>query len=353
MLFLLSGAPAIFGFFGFNTVRAIAEAKFAKVDIARTHSLESLYEAFQNRQGDAFVVQVLFQDERVAQLMRRTQTKLVIFDSSLTDIFCFGMRNEHTKFPIALRLATLSIASQVLMSDVASVVRYERPTPESRLLSLIQSLVLFYGLEPEPELIEKVAKALSVDSLTSRTTVEEGMSANFPGRISSETVLSRLSHEQRTIVARLDEAYGQLIASGGTKTIAWPVEALSLLDTQEVVQAPFPLVGPARTLVSGPNLHLPAGRWLMEIVFGIEENGSGNRLKIEVKEARRPRGKQEIDLPKRGRLAVTIAFEVEETKHAVGIEIATMEGAIEGMLSVESMRLRRIGAPVLQPATEA
>ena len=344
MLFLFAAPPTHYGFFGMNTIRAIAEAKFGKVGVARTTTLESLYEAFQNRDGDAFVVQVQFHDPRVAQLLRRTKTKVVIFDNPLIDTFCFGMRNENSKFHIALRLATLSISTQLLISDVASVVRYDWPGSDARLLSLIQSLSLFFGIEPDEELVQKAAKYLKVPAMTQRTTVEEALAAGFPQRIDNEAVFSRLSDQQRFVVAYLDKAYGDLVASDAKKTISWPPQALTSTTDGEMLQSPISLLGPARRFTSGPNLHLPVGEWLLEVVIGIDDNQSGNRLVIDVTDSRKSRAKQEIDLPSRGRLAVTIRFTVEDTTKPVAIDMTTLEGAIEGMLSVESLRLRRINS---------
>lgn len=344
MLFLFAAPPTHYGFLGMNIIRAIAEARFGKVGVARTTTLESLYEAFQNRDGDAFVVQVQFHDPRVVQLLRRTQSKLVVFDSPLIDTFCFGMRNENSKFHIALRLATLSISTQLLISDVASVVRYDWPGPDARLLSLIQSLSLFFGIEPDAELVEKVAKFLKVPAMTPRTTVEEALAAGFPQRFDSESVFTRLSDVQRYVVESLNKSYEDLVESDAKKTINWPPQALTSTDDGEMLQSAVSLLGPARRFTTGPTLHLPAGEWLIEVLIAVDQNLSGNRLAIDVTDSRKSRAKQHLDLPSRGRLAVTVQFNVEDTTKPVSIDIATLEGAIEGVLTVESLRLRRIKA---------
>lgn len=90
------------------------------------------------------------------------------------------------------------------------------------------------------------------------------------------------------------------------------------------------LVGPARILLYGPYLHLPAGRWRIQARFEVTENLSGNVIKFEALCGHDVVAHALGPLPPGGTYVVKIEGDFPEPREPVQLRIGIQEGAIEG-----------------------
>ncbi|MBO0661385.1 hypothetical protein LQ948_02250 [Jiella sp. MQZ9-1] len=340
MFFLVSGLRTSFTLFGFRVVECIAKASFGDVQTAQVDNLERFYEALKSRSTDAMVVFLQNNESRITTLLRRTQSKVVVFGADVSDAAALFIHRYNRPFAAAVRVSALAAAGLAELCESASVVLYPKLGVDAKLLPLVQSLALFYGIDPDKAFLKRVAKHLRIASLDSTTTI--GPLLHKFWLEGTKDAADMLSDEERGILDALDQSYGELMVSGGYETVSWPIGALySPIEKQIGFSSPVELVGQARRLTYGPYLHLPAGDWLFESVLSVSENQSGNKMEVILRERHTARAQTTFDLPARGRLAVTLRFMIENVRNPVEIYFSVKEAGIEGIVEIESLRFQK------------
>jgi hypothetical protein len=133
----------------------------------------------------------------------------------------------------------------------------------------------------------------------------------------------------------------------------WPV---SLFKGSDNPAAPFAgrveLLGPARIIAYGPYLHLTAGQWQAKVVFEVADNHSGNQLCVDVY-AEEILSVITAQLPAQGTYTFQIGFEISNPAKPVELRFHILSGAIEGVFTLSSTSVRRVGEVRSMAAAEA
>ena len=120
--------------------------------------------------------------------------------------------------------------------------------------------------------------------------------------------------------------------------IGWPLALFTCPDTEHW-REPIDLTGPARVIMYGPYLHLPAGQWVARVEFEIDGAISGVEAATDVVSSGSVVEKTFL-MPTKGIFAFEIGFSVSDPRHTVEIRLMTKRSAIEGQLLVRSVVVR-------------
>ncbi|TFF25177.1 hypothetical protein E3C22_07290 [Jiella endophytica] len=343
MLFLVSGMPSAYSRFGFMTVRAIAQAVHGGIDAMQFARLEKFYQAYKNRKKDGFVAFINPGDQRIPKLLQQTQSKVVLFDDDLSHAVATVMARQKKEFRSAMRVAIMASTNVAIFSRMTSAVVYPQPGPNALLLPFIQSLAWFHGVEPDSELVEKVRVFLDLGAITPRTTIREALRSYSSEFDDVDGILDGLDAQELEILQTLRQSYPGCLNPESRVPMRWPARALfDPIHRDMPLETPIQMLGKARMLASGPAYHLPPGEWIAQVVIEVNGNFSQNKLSMQILEDKKVRGELDLDLPAKGRLALTQAFVVEDPSKQISFAFEMKEGAIEGEFSVESLQLRNI-----------
>ncbi|MBO0905781.1 hypothetical protein [Jiella sonneratiae] len=343
MLLLVSGSHSAYSRFGFAAVQAIARAAYGTIQPAQFSKLEQFYSAYRDRKSETLVAFIQAGDERIARLLQRTQSKIVLFEDDLTNTVGRLMIDPRHTFRKAVCSATMASASLTHLAETTNAVVYPCPMPQSLMLPFIQSLAWFFGIEPDQALVDKVAVSMKLGSVDPRTSMIEAMDAFASDYADTQAVLKSFAPQHMAIMEALRRSYGTRASEDARKTLSWPIQALfDPRNREDFLPDEIEMQGKARTLISGPEYRLVPGSWLTEVVLGINDNRSGNKMVWTIVEGKAVRARLNFELPSEGRLKLTQAFDVEDPCSPVSFIFDIKEGAIEGRLSIQSIRLRRL-----------
>jgi len=350
MLFVVSSAPSSYSRLGLDIIHAIARHHFGRVETVQAGSLDAFYQAYKLLGGAPAVVSLSGSDPRMIELFRRTQSKILMFGGGFAETVALSILRRKVDAEAAVRAATGTFAEMAGLCDAASVVVYAWPDDDALLLPLIQSVALFYGLEPDGGLVEAVAAGLGLDRITQHTPVAATMRSRFPGYGQMARTLEEISDRDLRILVTAAEAYEPMAGGKMPKAMRWPAEA-TIDRSASADDGNVQMLGRAKRLAGGPAYSLPPGRWLMEVVFRLTANLSGNEIGVKTLVGRRHGEEVRTGIVRDGQFSATMAFEVERPNQPVSVIVKSLEGAIEGEIRIETIRLARTSASHSLPAT--
>lgn len=147
------------------------------------------------------------------------------------------------------------------------------------------------------------------------------------------------------LVADALSPFDRLFQDGTLPPIVWPGSAFLLGDRPgEPLPETIDMTGGARCLVYGPYLHLPAGRWTARLELGVGGHIGRQGFAVELlgpdllKRIRFP-------APARGSHAASFDFYLTLPQSPVEIRLMMERGAIEGTISLLSLKMTREASP--------
>lgn len=162
-----------------------------------------------------------------------------------------------------------------------------------------------------------------------------------------------LSASELNMLKPMLPRYNAILNGAPIQEVVWNTECFFYLNQTTQYQGhAIDMIGPARYLVYGPYMHLPAGVWEAELSFTISENHSQNNIAVDAHVAlngeffSNPR--LEFDLPVDGTYSLKIKFEVPDFRVYNDIRISLVRGAIEGQFVLHSVVLRLMQDPRMQ-----
>ncbi|ESR25309.1 hypothetical protein [Lutibaculum baratangense] len=343
MLFFVTGSPSGPANFGLAATRAIAESRFGEADFAKVTTFEQFEKAYKARKAEAFVVSLEAPDLRIAQVLQRAGAKPAFFEESFETTVGFLLAGaKPLDFRNAVRRTSRWVASSAMLLAMECAFRFPQPEHDTRLLSFLQNLSLFYGIDPETELIEQAAARLGVRELTPRTLLHTEMCAKFPRAAHGQAALEALPSYERSLLLKLAEGYDNLLGGDPVATCSWPPGFLvDAVTKEDYFRSPIEMLGPARRLTFGPYLHLPPGQWLFTAIIEVWDNASGNLVNVRARVGKQVNAAIAVQLPARAKQAVALPVTVEDPHHAIEVYFDMKEGAIEGRFAVHSLQIIR------------
>ena len=103
------------------------------------------------------------------------------------------------------------------------------------------------------------------------------------------------------------------------------------------------MTGPARHIYFGPYFALPAGAWSADIALEVQDCYSDNQIAVDVF-ADRILSIVRTQLPPSGVYGCQIPFEIKDPSKPVEIRMQLLTGAIEGVIQLHRIAIRRLNS---------
>ncbi len=216
--------------------------------------------------------------------------------------------------------------------------------PAVRLNELIATLAQLYRLPLDAAATRAVLADLGRTG-EGEESLQTYAAQTLPAPGPARAALERRSPLENELIDLLAPHYGSIVRGRRLDVLEWPPFALLRPDFPDrLTVGPIDLTGPARFIYYGPYFALPIGRWRADLVLEVSECLSDNQIAIDVV-AGSVLAILKAKLPPQGVYGCEIEFEIRNPSDPVEIRLQLLTGAIEGLLMLRSVHLRRITPP--------
>jgi hypothetical protein len=325
------GVSTPFAYSGFHIVRVIVEAVTGETLSLHLTNLQQLRERFEERGGGSVVVTSDFPDEDLIGFLINSALPLIAFGDDMREMVEWTAHSRRMSMENAIRFCSNIVC---VLTPAFLVSRTLVLGPGSRPSAIVAAIVAHLFPNDDEGLAARLYETL----------VQEGKLSpdGFADwRLTAEPLTRDAVRAEPGRMAELQSAlmsYGSIIAGRLPVDIEWPVALFTCPDTENW-REPIDLTGPARIVMYGPYLHLPAGKWVARVEFEIDGAISGVEAATDVFISEVLVEKVFV-MPRKGIFAFELGFEVSDPRHAVEIRLSTKRSAIEGLLLVRSVVVR-------------
>ena len=325
------GVSTPFAYWGFYLVREIVEAATGATLHLHVTNLQQLHARFEERGAGSIVVTSDFPDADLLDFLLPSPLPLVVFADSTGDFVDWTVHSRRMSVPNAVRFCCniTCVLTPAFLSPKALII-----SPTSPPATIVAEIVA--------HLFPNADKGLAggiYDALVGAGRLSPEGPADW--RLSAETPKNELAPADPERAAETKSglaSYATIFSGRLPSEIVWPVALFTCPDTEHW-REPIDLMGPARIIMYGPYLHLPAGKWIARVEFEIDEAISGVEAATDVFISEVLVEKVFV-MPTKGIFAYELAFAVNDPRHAVEIRLLTKRSAIEGLLLVRSVVVR-------------
>jgi hypothetical protein len=345
MLLSVFGTPSALMYGGLNVVRNVVELGSGTHKLANANSTVDLRKTFVELRLGHDARTVFYSDLPEADLCAlfiKIRAPMVLFTDGFDDVVTYVSKSRSMSVAESVRFASRSICAlePLLRSDLA--LKFNSRAYGSSLTDIVLAIGTFFDLALPEEKIDRIVSSLIKEG-SAQSRLSDYLYQTFPDAMPPGTAVQRLAPDDRRLVSQLASAYSVIAAGRSFEQMDWPI---SLYMSSDHPTGPFPrrveLLGPARFIAYGPYLHLTVGQWRATVVFEVSDNFSGNQLYVDVY-AGEILSVITTQLPVQGTYTFDIGFELTNALEPVQLRFQILSGAIEGVFTLTSTSLERIG----------
>lgn len=212
-----------------------------------------------------------------------------------------------------------------------------------RLDDLAARLAELYELPLDATALRDLRRALGQEE-SGDPTLNDYAAKSLPAPGPARAILERHGPLENELLDSLAAQYGPIVQGRRLEALEWPPFALLRPDFPDrLTVGPIELTGPARFIHYGPYFALPLGRWQADLVFEVSGCLSDNQIAIDVV-AGTVLSAVKLKLPPQGVYGCDISFDIDTPSNPVEIRLQLLTGAIEGLLMLRSIHLRRVAS---------
>jgi hypothetical protein len=345
MLLSVFGTPSALMYGGLNVVRNLVELGIGAHKLVNANSTVDLRKTFAEI-GVGHDARTVFYsdlpDVDLCTLFIKTRAPMIVFMDAFDDVVAYVSRSRAMNVSESIRLASRSLCAlePLLRSDV--VLKFNTRAYRSPLKDLVPAVGAFFELALPAAKVDEIVSSLFGEG-GPQARLSDYLYHSFPDATPPGTAIHKLAPDDRRLVSQLGSAYSAIAAGRPFDRMDWPV---GLYMSSDHPDGPFPgrveLVGPSRFIAYGPYLHLTAGQWQATVVLELADNLSGNQLYVDVY-AGEILSVITTELPAQGTFTFQIGFEITNPLEPVQLRFQIQAGAIEGVFTLNSTRLERVG----------
>jgi len=281
----------------------------------------------------------------VTEVMLATKAPILVVADALADVVNHAVAARGMEFAPAVRFgAQVTCALDPLFCTVQAM----RITPDRykrSLGGLVAEVINFFGFECRQEQFEAILTRLGAEgdavADTFSAPFERYVARSVPAARSTADFLAALPEEQRRALLDLTDDYAPILRGESLSVMDWPPSLFLDWERPGVfLQRTIELTGPARFIICGPYLHLPAGDWNVEVHIETRECYSENTLAVDVFSGD-ILAAVSMRLKDDGAYAFDMNFQTVDPLLPAELRFQLLRGAIEGQLTLLAVRVMR------------
>lgn len=269
------------------------------------------------------------------------------------DVVRYNMRARGMAFAPALRFTTQVLSALDALSRAPGAMRITHDRDHDPLRSFVAAVASFLGLELGEARFEAAMAAIAGGAGRDAVSLREHVAGRPHAR---DDAGPAPTPAEAALLRDVGRCYAPLVAGEPLDGAVWPPELLLDWDRPgRSLDGAVALLGPARFVICGPYLHLPAGSWRMTVGFATRDCRSDNRIEADVFDGR-ALAAISTTLPAAGQFAFDLDFTVADPLRPLELRLRLVTGAIEGsfrLLPLRVARLRASAGEAAAPAREA
>lgn len=341
------GTPSLLTQAGLRLVQSMVETAIGPYEWIVVGTAEELQAAWTKRSRDDIVLFADIPDARITALVSESQIPIIVFLEPPAAIARAVASQRNIKGLDAIRFASQSLATLHELALSANCMLVTPIHAQVPLVDLIPHLATHYRIPLTEQHVAQVLERMSAPSPASLSLTLADLEPSMPQQ---DPGASAEIEKFATLASEVLHGYQELLQRSAAMHFLWPRSVfLSDQPSGTALTGPTSLVGGARCFAYGPYFHLPAGTWTARTVFTIDDNVSGNGLKIDVF-TDKVIFEGVTDLPKTGTFKSEFTFLIEEPRLPVQLRYFNESGAIEGRFNLHGVEIvRTVEAPRSEP----
>jgi hypothetical protein len=323
------GVSTPFSYWGFHLVHRIVEAITGPTLRLHIGTLQQLRDGFAERDGRSVVITTDLPESELSRFICASGLPVIAIGDDIVDSLAWAQTSRQISVYDATRFCTLMLSAlaPAFLHAKALVVDHQG-SAEQMTTEVIDYLFPKRGEGVSKQAVEHLSQA---GYIARDVTVDR---AAYLAEMDRADEASRRLFKAAVLTL---SGYAELFARAWPAHIEWPMELFRGPD-ELPPSARIDLTGPARALLFGPYLHLPAGAWSARVEFEINQAFSGFEAVADVR-VHQTVTKGILTVPAKGIFAYDIRFEVVDPAHDIEIRLFMTKGAIEGVFIPRSVRV--------------
>lgn len=344
MLVPIFGTPSALSYATLQMVRVIVEETYGAHSLLQAVFMNDLKTAWNSLDRAARKFVIFFSDcphPEVTALMLATKAPIIVIADDIANIVGYTIETRGMEFPHAVRFATQVTSALDALFGTVQVMRVTPDRYKRDLRSLVAEVIDFFGFSCEPEQFDAILKRLGGSEDEAAQPLAAYIERTLPVVRIARDYLHDLSEDRRQVLQSLTRQYSSIMSGRSLSVLDWPTSLFLDWERPGVfLERTIELTGPARFIICGPYLHLPAGCWNVEVQIETRECHSENLLAVDVFSGN-ILSAVSMRLAAEGAYAFDIAFETIDPLLPVELRFQLLRGSIEGQLTLLGVRLTR------------
>jgi hypothetical protein len=343
-LFSIVGTPSPRLYATMNVVRALVQVILGNHVVVVANSLETLRKEFPSagvRKGQPVVLLSDYPTPEMLRTFYQLNAPLAVCADDFTTIAHCSVVSRGFGGVDAARFAMMGLVNieraMVSPPPLSLIVN----DPDTTVAALIGDLSALYRLPMDDGSLAKVLRLIGLAGQRGLTLSEySANAATFAGN--PRESLERRSPLENELVDFLAPQYDEIARGRRLEKLEWPVYALLQPEFPDrLTIGPIDLTGPARFIYHGPYFALPGGTWSADVSIEVGECYADDPIEIDVT-AHKTLAVVRAKLPPAGVYGCQIRFRIDDPTQPVEIRLRLLTGAIEGVIRVHRISLRRL-----------
>ncbi len=311
---------------------------FGDFDYVSVSTSQEFATALSNRQKAHMNFFTDCPDRRLVEAFERTRLPFLAVTEDPRDVTGFIMRERSLNWQQAVRLTNLTFATTSVLFESQLALRISR-SDGLTIREFLERLTAHLRVEVGQDHLDEISRRLNPTG-DSSSSIEDAVLSQVAHAAPMGQALAISEEERLTIEPLL--ASMRATERGAPTSFSWPSDLfIGSAGPAELLRQPIEMLGPARCLLYGPYLHLPLGHWEVTLIMEVEENFSGNVVDVDIFHGEILH-LESFRLPVSGRMALITKFPINESREPVQIRVIQREGAIEGLLRIGDVQVRRV-----------
>ena len=343
-LIAICGTPSPLTRWVAHSAHRMASAAWGAHVFSGANTEEQFLDALGESTGGPFI---LLTDVPTRALMDRivgTFDKILLVEDDPVDVIGFVHAERSVEVWQSVTIASQSLTTLNYLREKLSLPELRRNFYSLELGVAERAIGGYLGIEAVEALPGRPAGGIGI---TAEATVLSAILAEISHAKTPGGYFPEVGPIERDVIAAACRHLENIVRGSSYTRAEWPISLFLTCDKKGQPQwqhysDPIDLTGPARTLLYGPYLHLPVGRWILNGSLSVIGNDSRNVIQIDINSGELGLAKVKAPLPAEGDFSFEIDFAVDEPREPMQLRIHILEGAIEGTLFLSSVKMSRV-----------